>query len=128
MKKSQSNKDSGKGDKPRSCYSEGFKKNFEKIDWKKLESKAASSERVYNHPKLLSELLVCLLGIKSSLLKEYLVTDESIVADVYSDNKRCFILFQARLKKLEKKYDLKEIEGHDLIWEVVEKMHGLRPF
>lgn len=122
MKKSDSGGKSGKGDKPRNCFSKKYKENFDKIDWKKMKFEYPPSEKVYLYPDYLNELICALMGEKVSP-ESYAVSDESMVRD--------FLVFGEGLSKaalkLQRKYGIKELKTEDYIWEVVEKMHQAKP-
>jgi hypothetical protein len=57
MNQSQPNKEAGKGDKPRNCFSDRFKNNYDSINWleekdkllikKELKNKDGSSTYIY---------------------------------------------------------------------------------
>lgn len=115
-------KGAGKGDEPRSCYSKEFKENFQKIDWSKKKIVLADQNKVYLYPDHLNELIRCLLGQKDLSLEEYLVTDESTVADFISEKDL------KRLVKLKNNHIPKDIKLNDFIWKVAETMRGVRPF
>ena len=40
MNKKMPNKEAGKGDKPRNCFSDSFKENYESINWLKEKDKS----------------------------------------------------------------------------------------
>ena len=125
MKKSKPNNNAGKGDKPRNCYSEEFKKNFRRIDWSKKKIVLVDQNKVYLYPDHLNELIRCLLGEEELTMEEYLVTDESMVGDFLMNSDAEEL---KRIKKFEEKYDLKPMKHDDFIWKIVEKTQGLRPF
>lgn len=109
-------KQSGKGDKPRNCFSKEFLSNFDSISWDKKDMKfeSAGEENVELYSKHVHELICCLLDEPDP---EYFVTDESMVAD-FMPEKEDF----ARLKKLQAKYNLKRITKSDLIWMIAKSM------
>ena len=119
---SKSKNSSGKGDKPRNCFSKKYKENFDKIDWKKMKFEHAPIEKVYFYPEYLNEL-VCALMEEQISPEDYIVSDESMVKD--------FLVLGGELPKtilkLQEKYVLKELKMEDYIWEVVEKMYQNRP-
>ena len=110
MKKSNSGGKSGKGDKPRNCFSKKYKENFDKIDWKKMKFEYPPSEKVYLYPDYLNELICALMGEKVSP-ESYAVSDESMVRD--------FLVFGEGLSKaalkLQRKYGIKELKTEDYI-------------
>jgi len=43
------NKGAGKGDKPRNCFSNRFKKNYESIEWENKNHKSLIKKELKNH-------------------------------------------------------------------------------
>ena len=129
MKKPKTNKSDankgkagGKGDAPRSCFSEEFKHNFQRIDWSRKKIEMAPSKKIDLYPENVHELVSAVLGEDAEL--GYLVTDGSTIGDfIISKTKKIL----NNLKKIEKKYQLKELESKDLLWEIAKKMHDFRP-
>ena len=130
MKKSNSGGKSGKGDKPRNCFSKEYKENFGKINWKKMKCwsqffsffEHPPIEKVYLYPEHLNEL-VCALMEEQVSPEDYMVSDESMVSDFWILGGE----LPKTILKLQKKYGLKELKMEDYIWEVVEKMYQNRP-
>lgn len=122
MKKSNSGGKSGKGDKPRNCFSKEYKENFGKINWKKMKFEHPPIEKVYLYPEHLNEL-VCALMEEQVSPEDYMVSDESMVSDFWILGGE----LPKTILKLQKKYGLKELKMEDYIWEVVEKMRQAKP-
>ena len=122
MKKSDSGGKSGKGDKPRNCFSKKYKENFDKIEWKKMKFERPPIEKVYFYPEYLNEL-ICALMEEQVSPEDYIVSDESMVSDFWILGGE----LPKTVLKLQEKYGLKELKMSDYIWEVVEKMYQNRP-
>jgi len=101
------------------------KKLFKDVVGSKKEIVLVDQNKVYLYPDHLNELIRCLLGQEELTMEEYLVTDESTVGDFLMNSDAEDL---KRIKKFEKKYDLKPMKHDDFIWKIVEKTHGLRPF
>ena len=111
MKKSDSSGKSGKGDKPRNCFSKKYKENFDQIVWSKMNFEYPPSEKVYLYPEHLNEL-VCALMEEEVSPDSYMVSDETMIKDflVFSDELSKDVL------KLQRKYGIKELKTEDYIW------------
>ncbi len=68
----------------------------------------------------IDELISCLLGEKDPI---YLVTNQSTISHFIESGKK-----SAKLKKLMKKYNLKDISENDYVIDVAEKMYDFKPF
>ena len=49
MNTNEPNKGAGKGDKPRNCFSDSFKKNYDSIEWKNENHKSLIKKELKNH-------------------------------------------------------------------------------
>jgi hypothetical protein len=112
------NKQAGKGDKPRNCFSKQYKDNFDKIKWRTKKPDSEIRNPLYKD--ILDNLMLALTGGTDLV---YTVSDKSKVSDFDPS-----LRMNQRLELLIIRFNLKQINNDERILDIVKRMYNYMPF